>query len=29
VARAPDGWQALTVPIDRHGARVELPDLVE
>jgi homoserine kinase len=29
VARAPDGWEALTVPIDRHGARVELPDLVE
>jgi homoserine kinase len=28
-ARAPRGWQALTVPIDRYGARVELPDLVE
>jgi homoserine kinase len=28
-ARVPGGWQALTVPIDRYGARVELPDLVE
>ena len=27
--RAPAGWDLLTVPIDRHGARVELPDLVE
>ena len=29
VARAPAGWDTLSVPIDRHGARVELPDLVE
>jgi homoserine kinase len=28
-ARVPDGWQALTAPIDRYGARLELPDLVE
>ena len=27
--RAPAGWQPLTVPIDRHGARVELRDPVE
>jgi homoserine kinase len=27
--RAPAGWDVLSVPIDRHGARVELPDLVE
>jgi homoserine kinase len=24
--RVPGGWQALTVPIDRYGARVELPE---
>jgi homoserine kinase len=28
-ARAPAGWELLSVPIDRHGARVELPDLVD
>lgn len=28
-SRAPDGWDVLSVPIDRHGARVELPDLLE
>jgi homoserine kinase len=28
-SRAPRGWDVLGVPIDRHGARVELPDLVE
>ena len=28
LSRAPDGWDVLNVPIDRHGARVELPDLL-
>jgi homoserine kinase len=27
LSRAPDGWDVLNVLIDRHGARVELPDL--
>ena len=25
-ARAPAGWQALVVPLDRRGARVDLPE---
>jgi homoserine kinase len=24
--RCPEGWAALTVPIDRYGARVDLPE---
>ena len=24
--RAPDGWRALVVPLDRSGARVDLPE---
>ena len=25
-SRAPDGWEVLAVPIDRYGARVDLPE---